>query len=55
VQLALVKSDPAMIKGLVDGAIRWKTPGRHFMRTAVRDYSIGGAEIRKGGWLSGLR
>lgn len=50
-QLAKVKADPWLIDGLVDEAIRWVTPVRHFMRSATRDYEIGGVTIRKGEWI----
>jgi cytochrome P450 len=35
----------------VDEAIRWVTPVRHFMRSAMQDYEIGGVTIRKGEWI----
>lgn len=50
-QLAKVQADPSLIAGLVDEAIRWVTPVKHFMRTAVADYELRGQTIRKGDWV----
>lgn len=50
-ELAKVKANPALIKGLVDEAIRWMTPVKHFMRTATADTELGGRLIKKGDWL----
>ncbi|MBA2932474.1 cytochrome P450 [Sphingomonas sp. CGMCC 1.13654] len=48
-QFALAKSDPTAISGLVDEAIRWTSPVKHFMRnsteaTEVRGQAIGAME-----------
>ena len=48
---AAVKADPSLIPGLVDEAIRWVTPVKHFMRSATADAEIGGQKIAKGDWL----
>ena len=48
---AAVKADPSLIPGLVDEAIRWVTPVKHFMRSATEDTEIGGRKIAKGDWL----
>jgi cytochrome P450 len=50
-QLAMVKANPELIPGLVDEAIRWMTPVKHFMRSATADTELGGRQIRKGDWL----
>jgi cytochrome P450 len=50
-EFAKVKAEPALIPGLVDEAIRWMTPVKHFMRTATSDTELGGRTIRKGDWL----
>ncbi|MDQ0464898.1 cytochrome P450 [Caulobacter ginsengisoli] len=50
-QFAKVKADPSLIPGLVDEAIRWTTPVKHFMRSATEDTEIGGRKIAKGDWL----
>lgn len=50
-QLAKVQQDPAFVAGLVDEAIRWVTPVKHFMRSATRDFEINGQTIKKGDWV----
>ncbi len=47
-QFALVKNDPSLIGGLVDEALRWATPAKHFMRTASRDVDFHGHQIKAG-------
>jgi cytochrome P450 len=48
---AAVKADPSLIPGLVDEAIRWTTPVKHFMRSATADAEVGGQRIAKGDWM----
>jgi cytochrome P450 len=48
---AQVKADPSLIPGLVDEAIRWITPVKHFMRSATEDAEVAGRKIAKGDWL----
>jgi cytochrome P450 len=50
-ELAKLKADPSLIPGLVDEAIRWTTPVKHFMRSATADTELGGRKIAKGDWL----
>jgi cytochrome P450 len=50
-EFAKVKANPALIPGLVDEAIRWMTPVKHFMRSATADTELGGRQIAKGDWL----
>ena len=50
-QFAMVKANPELIPGLVDEAIRWMTPVKHFMRSATADTELGGRRIAKGDWL----
>jgi len=50
-QFAKVKDNPELIPGLVDEAIRWMTPVKHFMRSATADTELGGRGIAKGDWL----
>ncbi|MBX3481082.1 MAG: cytochrome P450 [Caulobacter sp.] len=50
-EFAKVKADPSLIPGLVDEAIRWMTPVKHFMRSATEDTEVGGRKIAKGDWL----
>lgn len=49
--LPKLKADPSLIPGLVDEAIRWTTPVKHFMRTATEDAELAGQKIAKGDWL----
>ncbi|HEX7857806.1 MAG TPA: cytochrome P450 [Sphingobium sp.] len=49
--LARVKADPSLIAGLVEEAIRWETPVKHFMRSAVADIEIGGRHLRANDWI----
>lgn len=49
--LAKLRADPALIAGLVDEAIRWVTPVKHFMRTAMQDYELRGKTIKAGDWV----
>jgi cytochrome P450 len=48
---AKVKADPSLIPGLVDEAVRWTTPVKHFMRSATADTELRGQKIAKGDWL----
>lgn len=50
-EFAKVKADLSLIPGLVDEAIRWMTPVKHFMRTATADTELAGRAIAKGDWL----
>lgn len=47
-QWARLRTDPALRRTAADEMIRWATPIRHFMRTATRDYGLGGRTIRAG-------
>ncbi|HEY1927366.1 MAG TPA: cytochrome P450 [Caulobacteraceae bacterium] len=46
-----VKGDLSLIPGLVDEAVRWTTPVKHFMRSATADAEVRGQKIPKGEWL----
>ncbi len=50
-ELEKVRADLSLIPQLVDEAIRWTSPVRHFMRTATENYVLGGQEIKAGDWL----
>lgn len=50
-ELAKLHADPKLIPGLVDESIRWITPVKTFMRTAMDDTEIGGRKLSKGDWL----
>lgn len=43
---AKVKADPGLIPGLVDEAIRWTCPVKHFMRNAAEDTVLQGQPIK---------
>lgn len=47
-QLAALHADPGLLPGAVEEMIRWVTPVKAFMRTAIRDYDIGGVTVRAG-------
>jgi cytochrome P450 len=47
-QLAKLKADPSLLPNAVEEIIRWVTPVKEFMRTATRDYDIGGVTIKEG-------
>lgn len=50
-QFAKVKADPSLIPSMIDEAIRWTTPVKHFMRSATADTELRGRKIAKGDWL----
>lgn len=50
-EFAKVKADASLIPSLVDEAVRWMTPVKHFMRTATADTELRGRAIGKGDWL----
>ena len=43
-----VRENPDLIPTMVDESIRWVTPVKHFMRTAVNDYELRGQIIKAG-------
>ncbi len=50
-QFAKLKADLSLIPGMVEESIRWTSPVKHFMRTAMADYDLRGQTIRKGDWI----
>jgi cytochrome P450 len=46
-----VKADPSIIPLMVDEAMRWVTPVKHFMRSASVDTEIRGQPISAGDWM----
>jgi cytochrome P450 len=50
-EFAKLKADPSLIGGLVDEAIRWTTPVKHFMRCATADTELRGRKIAAGDLL----
>lgn len=51
-QMARLQADPALIPAAVEEMIRWVTPVKHFMRTALQDTRIGDKTIRAGDALA---
>jgi cytochrome P450 family 142 subfamily A polypeptide 1 len=47
-QWEAMAADPALIPGAVEELIRWVTPLNNFFRTATRDASIAGCDVRAG-------
>ena len=47
-QLAKLKADLRLLPTMIEEAVRWVTPVKHFMRTAVEDYEIRGQTIKAG-------
>ena len=50
-EFAKLKQNPGLIPGLVEEAVRWTTPVKHFMRSATADTELRGRQIAKGDWL----
>lgn len=46
-----LKEDPSLLNGMIDEAIRWMSPVKHFMRTAMQDAEVGGQKLNEGEWL----
>jgi cytochrome P450 len=47
-QLARLRADPSLIDTAIEEMLRWTTPGRHIVRTAMEDIELGGRTIRAG-------
>jgi cytochrome P450 len=47
-QLAKLKADLALVPNFVEESIRWVTPVKHFMRTAMQDYRLRDKTIKEG-------
>jgi len=50
-QLQRLRDDPGLLDSAVDEIIRWVTPVKHFMRTAVEPYVVRGHEFQPGDML----
>lgn len=50
-QFQKLKNDASLMSKLIEEAIRWETPVKHFMRSATADAEVGGQKIAKGDWL----
>jgi cytochrome P450 len=51
-QLRKLKSDLSLLPNAVEEMVRWVTPVKHFMRTAVQDYHIRGQTLKAGDGLT---
>ena len=47
-QFARLRADPGLVAGMVPEMIRWQTPIAHMRRTAKRDVTLGGQQVRAG-------
>ena len=47
-QFAMLRSDPGLLDTAIEEMLRWTSPGRHIMRTATEDTTLGGQTIRAG-------
>lgn len=47
-QLRAVQDDPSLIPTLIQEGLRWTSPVKHFVHQAAVDYTLRGAEIKKG-------
>lgn len=47
-QLARLRAEPDLMNTAADEMLRWVTPVKNFMRTATRDYSLRGQQIKQG-------
>jgi cytochrome P450 len=50
-EMAKLRADMSLVPNFVEESIRWVTPVKHFMRTAVQDYSLRGKKVREGDGL----
>ena len=46
-QFQLLKSDPSLVNKFIGESLRWTTPIKHFMRSAVREVEIRGQVIKE--------
>ena len=49
--LEKLQADPSLIPAFVEESIRWESPVKHFMRSAMTDTQIRGVDIRKNDWM----
>ena len=50
-QLKKLKGEMNLVPNFVEESIRWVTPVKHFMRTAMQDYALNGKTIKEGDGL----
>ncbi|MET0587492.1 MAG: cytochrome P450 [Novosphingobium sp.] len=46
-----LKANPGLLGGMIDESIRYMSPVKHFMRTAMQDTEVAGQKIREGEWM----
>ncbi|MGX7698184.1 cytochrome P450 [Gordonia polyisoprenivorans] len=46
--LARVRADLSLVPNLVNESLRWASPVKHFMRTALSDYTLRGVDLHPG-------
>ncbi len=51
-QMARLRAEPELLDPAIEEMLRWTSPVRHFMRTAVRDTEVAGQRIREGDALA---
>jgi cytochrome P450 len=51
-QMRKLKSDLSLLPNAVEEMVRWVTPVKHFMRTAMEDYSLRGQTLKAGDGLA---
>lgn len=49
--LAKLKADPSAMAGFIEETIRWASPVKHFMRTAIADVEVAGKQMKAGDWV----
>ncbi len=49
--LAKLKADPSAMAGFIEETIRWASPVKHFMRTAIADIEVAGKQVKAGDWV----
>jgi cholest-4-en-3-one 26-monooxygenase len=47
-QMRKLKENPALLDGAIEESLRWTTPARGFLRTAVTDTQVRGVDIKAG-------
>lgn len=47
-QMAMLRADPALLASAVDEIVRWTSPVRHFVRTAVETCEVAGKTVAAG-------
>lgn len=50
-QFQTLKDNPELLPNAIEEIIRWVTPTKHFMRTAIVDTDVNGAQVSAGDWI----